>query len=233
MALAGDDVSTAARSRRERRTRADARLRLTLVKDGACLAGHRGGPERREDGSNVAMLRSEVEQLRAEIAVLKAELQSALEVQHQQVVQQAHVPELSSQEEVEHVPKVKQQASVQHQLAGKVDGVPDDEEETLQAADPPQESSLAAAHGASSQAEFRESASTCAGDGDMAAEAARNQRLAVEAEEPAKKAEEVRCHMKQLPVKKSREKLVSGVKRRVPKPKGWSSDSDSAWSDAE
>ena len=35
---------SAARLRRERRLRAEARLRLRLVKDGATLAAHRGGP---------------------------------------------------------------------------------------------------------------------------------------------------------------------------------------------
>ena len=43
-----------ARSRRERRRRADARLRLILVRDGAALAGHRGGPVG-EVGRNVGM----------------------------------------------------------------------------------------------------------------------------------------------------------------------------------
>ena len=68
---AGADASTQARSRRERRHRAEAMLWLTLVRDGERLASHRGGPERHMplDGSEVAKLRFELEQLRAEIGI--------------------------------------------------------------------------------------------------------------------------------------------------------------------
>eukprot|EP00930_Biecheleria_cincta_P033224 TRINITY_DN23004_c0_g1_i1.p1 TRINITY_DN23004_c0_g1~~TRINITY_DN23004_c0_g1_i1.p1 ORF type:complete len:164 (+),score=33.86 TRINITY_DN23004_c0_g1_i1:113-604(+) len=109
MQLAGAESPTVARSRRERRRRAEARPRLTLVKDGACLAGHRGGPERRDDGNNVAGL------LRAETAALKTELQDALKVQFQHVVQEVHVPAPMNREEVIQVPEAMHQDSVQHQ----------------------------------------------------------------------------------------------------------------------
>ena len=54
-------------------------MRLTLVRDGASLAGHRGGPERRGplSGTDVAELRSELAQLREEVAVLRAALGDA------------------------------------------------------------------------------------------------------------------------------------------------------------
>ena len=120
----------AARARRERRLRHEARLRLTLVRDGARLAGHRGGPV--HSPTELASLRSELAALRKEVATLKAAL---VEVQ---------VPVPMTKEEDVHVPKVIQRFGVQHQTQ---------EQETLQAADTRFESRARAAHVANAQAE--------------------------------------------------------------------------------
>ena len=71
-----------ARARRERRRRAEARVRLILVKDAACLAGHRGGPERGGSGVSPQRVRGaepEIQLLRREIADLRLELKTLRE----------------------------------------------------------------------------------------------------------------------------------------------------------
>ena len=76
------------------------------------------------------------------------------------------------------LPEVVEDAVMQDaEQAGAFVAACDVTEETLQAAVPPQEGSREAAPSAIAQAEVRESASTCAGDGEAAAEAARRQRL--------------------------------------------------------
>ena len=77
MSHAGVEGCTSARARRERRLCHEARVRLTLVQDGARLAGHRGGPQAGvgpAGGGEVAALRSELAALRAEVAALKEAL---------------------------------------------------------------------------------------------------------------------------------------------------------------
>ena len=117
MELAGKVEHSAARARRERRLRHEARVRLTLVRDGVRLAGHRGGPELREHRAAaepamadvVAALRQELTELPDEVAFLRAKFQ------HQQGVQEVQVPVAMNLEEAVVVPKVMQQESVQHQ----------------------------------------------------------------------------------------------------------------------
>ncbi len=73
--LAAPAMSSSA-ARRGRRLRAEARLRLRLVHDGACLADHRGGlarPSARDSpGDEVAALRVDVHALREEVRLLRA-----------------------------------------------------------------------------------------------------------------------------------------------------------------
>ena len=88
-----DKEASAARARRERRQRHEARLRLVLVRDGARLAGHRGGPV--QSPAELAPLRSELAALREELATLKAALA------------EMQVPVPMSQEEEVHIPRVK------------------------------------------------------------------------------------------------------------------------------
>ncbi len=63
-----------AKARRERRRRHVARLRLTLVRDGAAVAGHRGGPCTAvpQEADLITALRLELQELRSELAALKA-----------------------------------------------------------------------------------------------------------------------------------------------------------------
>ena len=69
--------SGGARERRERRRRQEARIRLSLVRDGAALAGHRGGPEPalRVDGGLEA-LRQELSQLRAALQLAQDRIEA-------------------------------------------------------------------------------------------------------------------------------------------------------------
>ncbi len=68
-ACASSAPLTSAAMRRERRRRAEARLRLALVRDGAALAGHRGGPSG-SDLPHVAGLRYQVAALHDQVRLL-------------------------------------------------------------------------------------------------------------------------------------------------------------------
>ena len=117
MELAGKTAHSAARARRERRLRHEARVRLTLVRDGVRLASHRGGPELHDHRAAaepaisgvVAALRQELGALREEVALLRAQ------VQHQQVVQEVQEHVAMNLEEAVVVPKIIQQEGVRHQ----------------------------------------------------------------------------------------------------------------------
>ena len=69
--------SAPARLRRERRRRAEARLRLQLVRDGAALAGHRGGPAAGAMPSRPDVS-SEIAAIRASLASLASRLDTLL-----------------------------------------------------------------------------------------------------------------------------------------------------------
>ncbi len=74
---------SASAARRARRLRAEARLRFSLVRDGATLAGHRGGPvplrPASEGRGSAEDLRDEVALLRDEVRLLSACLRGCWE----------------------------------------------------------------------------------------------------------------------------------------------------------
>ena len=73
-----------AKQRRERRQRAEARLRLVLARDAARVASHRGGPAQKPDNAakrkdKMAKLEQEVETLREILATLVLQAQEDTE----------------------------------------------------------------------------------------------------------------------------------------------------------